>query len=72
MDIYALLDAELLGTHMSFSRGCYNLDLYPSSIDPELLRVVQCDDCGLWEYPNRMIVTYDQSIVCNICIDNNP
>lgn len=71
-DVYSELANELLRTHMSLTRGCHNLDIDPKLIEPNRLSVSQCDDCGVWDKPSRMISTYDDSIVCKLCIDNIP
>ena len=69
--MYRKLSAALHRKRIYLSTACEELGIDPSIIEPELLSVVSCDDCGIWEKPSKMTVTADGSNYCKLCINSN-
>lgn len=66
---YKKLSLHLLHTRTSFTHSCKLLGLDPEWTDPRLLEVVMCDNCGYWDYPNKVHTDPDGTVYCSACHD---
>lgn len=64
--MYVRLSAVLNHSRDSLVEVCESLGIDPSTIDPELLDVDSCCNCGIWGTNH---VEQDGLPICNFCND---
>lgn len=67
--MYKKLSAQLLHTRKSFAESCKLLGLDPEWVEPSMLDVISCDNCGYWDVKKRMYVDEMETNFCFACHD---
>lgn len=67
--MYKKLTKALLYTREDFASVCKQLNIDPEYADPAMLDTVMCDECGMWEEPQKAVVTDDDTVYCSVCYD---
>ena len=64
--MYVRLSAALVRTRDSLVAACKSLGIDPSTVDPKLLEVQSCTNCGVW---GRSHKEQDGLPICSFCED---
>lgn len=65
--MYVKLANTLHRTRDSLHSACLLLGIDSESLDPKLMQIYSCDNCGFWEKPTQMVEEDDGTLYCHIC-----
>ena len=69
IDNYVRLSKQLFRTRLPLAEACWQLDINSQEIDPQLLEVESCDNCGFWDKEKFIHKEKDGTRYCYACKD---
>lgn len=67
--MYKRLHSVLLNTRKNLWDVCRELNIDPKLLELQQLELDQCNHCGLWLKPDKLIEDLDHNHVCGYCRD---
>lgn len=68
-DKYVRLSNQLFRSRLPLAEACWQLDIESETLDPQLLLVQSCDNCGFWDKEKFMHKDKDGTQYCFACKD---
>lgn len=65
--MYKRLAKVLFRTRESLHSACAQLDINPEDLDPQLMLLLSCDNCGYWEKEINLTSDTDGTLYCSAC-----
>lgn len=67
--MYDKVSKALARTRESLHSACHQLGVIAENLDPKLLTVTSCDNCGYWDIPKNMLEEPDGTLYCKACVE---